>query len=298
MEEYLKEDNRENPLVKQLKIMVIALAALLVVVLVFFLIARRENRANMQIISDEKETLQQELMDLSSSYDGLKTNNDSLNAKLSFEQKKITSLMDQMKRFRANSYTEISQYKKEVNTLKTIMRGYVVQIDSLDQANKKLLAENREVKKQMDWVRERNKSLEEKTTRMEETLERAATLSVEQFALYPINRREKETTARKCAQLKAEFRITGNITAKRGARYIYLRVTRPDGKVITDNEQARFKFQNVELEYTARREVIYEGERLDVSIYWPNDGSLAQGKYSADLFSDGQQIGAGEFILK
>ncbi|MDR0765476.1 MAG: hypothetical protein LBF09_00875 [Odoribacteraceae bacterium] len=298
MEEYSKYPYRGDNPIKRLKIVVIALAALLAVLLVFFLVVYRENRANMQVISDEKEVLQQELIELAGNYDGLKTSNDSLNAKLSLEQEKITGLLDRMKRFRADSYAEINRYKKEVNTLKTIMRGYIVQIDSLDRSNKKLLAENNEVKRQIGRVRERNKTLEEKTTRMEETLEQAGALSTENVRLYPVNRRGKETVARKGAQLKVDFSITSNVTARRGPRYIYLRVTRPDGRVLAGDDGARFKHDNAELEYTARREIVYEGERLEVSIYWPNDGSLGQGKHVADLFSDGRQIGTGEFILK
>ena len=66
--------------------------------------------------------------------------------------------MDKMKKFRNDSYAEINRYKREIGTLKTVLRSYVVQIDSLNQLNQKLLAENKEVKKQMDWVRERNKT--------------------------------------------------------------------------------------------------------------------------------------------
>jgi hypothetical protein len=298
MEEYLNEKSQGNNLEKKLKIIVIMLTTVLVVLLVFFLVARRENRENMQVISEEKEQLQAELFKLTLDYDGLQGDNDTLNARLALEQEKIAGLMEKMKTFRANSYAELNRYKKEVGTLKAIMRGYVVQIDSLNQLNRKLAAENSEVKKQIGWVRERNKSLEEKTTRMEETLERASTLSIEQFRLYSINKRERETPVRKCAQLKADFTITRNVTARRGARVIYLRVTRPDGSVVPGGEQALFKYQNVELAYSARREIVYEGERLEVSIYWPNDGSLVRGKYIADLFSDNQQIGTGEFILE
>jgi hypothetical protein len=298
MDDYLQENYQGSGLEKKLKIAVWVLGAVLAVLLVFFLIARHENQANMQIISEEREELQQELTELSAHYDGLKTNNDSLNARLAVEQVKISELMEQMKKFRANSYAEINRYKKEVGTLKSIMRNYVVQIDSLNQINQQLRAENSEVKKQMIWLRERNKNLEEKTSKMEETLERAAALSVEGLALYPINKRERETPVRKCAQLKAEFALERNVTAKRGARMLYLRVTRPDGEVLPCEPVTTFKFQNVELECSARREVVYEGERLEVSIYWPNDGSLERGVYTADLFCDGVQIGSGEFALK
>lgn len=293
-EKVFVKDKRDKTLV----VIIGVLAAILIVLLVFFLMERNENRANMKAITEEKEILQQELADLSHNYDNLKTDNDTLNAKLAHEQEKIATLMERMKEFRNNSYAEINKYKKEIGTLKTVLRSYVVQIDSLNQLNKKLLAENQEVKKQMDWVRERNQRLEQRTERMAETLEKASTLSVENLTIYPVNKNGKETSLRKCFQLKVDFVIARNITAKRGPRMIYWRITRPDGQVIAASRKSFFKYQNTSLTYSARREVEYEGERLEVSIYWPNDGSLIKGKYIADLFSDNQQIGSTEFILK
>lgn len=275
-----------------------ALAVILVILSVFFLIEHKENKANMEAIMAEKEVLQQELTDLSHDYDNLQTDNDTLNAKLAHEQEKIAELMERMKKFQNNSYAEISRYKKEIGTLKSVLRSYVVQIDSLNQLNQKLLAENTEVKKQMTWVRERNKTLEQRTEEMAQTLEKAGTLNAEAIRVYPINKRDKETTLRKCYQLKTEFTLGRNVTAKRGARTIYLRIIRPDGEVIAASSKSFFKFQNTSLTYSARREIEYEGERLDVAIYWPNDGSLSKGEYTADLFCDNQQIGTTKFILK
>ncbi|MDY4044273.1 MAG: hypothetical protein SOY65_10800 [Marinifilaceae bacterium] len=275
-----------------------ALAVILIVLSVFFMIEHKENKANMEAIMSEKEVLQQELTDLSHDYDNLRTDNDTLNARLAHEQEKIAQLMESMKKFRNNSYAEINRYKKEIGTLKSVLRSYVVQIDSLNQLNQKLLAENTEVKKQMNWVRERNKTLEQKTEKMAETLEKASTLNVESISVYPINKREKETSLKKCYQLKTEFTIERNITAKRGTKTIYLRFTRPDGQVIAASSKSFFKFQNTTLTYSARREIEYEGERLEVAIYWPNDGSLIRGEYIADLFCDNQQIGTTKFILK
>lgn len=275
-----------------------ALAVILIVLSVFFMIEHKENKANMEAIMSEKEVLQQELTDLSHDYDNLRTDNDTLNARLAHEQEKIAQLMESMKKFRNNSYAEINRYKKEIGTLKSVLRSYVVQIDSLNQLNQKLLAENTEVKKQMNWVRERNKTLEQKTEKMAETLEKASTLNVESIRVYPINKREKETSLKKCYQLKTEFTIERNITAKRGTKTIYLRFTRPDGQVIAASSKSFFKFQNTTLTYSARREIEYEGEKLEVAIYWPNDGSLIRGEYIADLFCDNQQIGTTKFILK
>ena len=283
---------------KTLLIVIGVLSAILIVLFVFFMIEKKENRENMVAITAEKEELQQELTDLSHHYDHLKTDNDTLNNKLAHEQEKIASLMEKMKEFRNNSYAEINRYKKEIGTLKTVLRSYVVQIDSLNQLNRKLVAENTEVKKQMDWVRDRNKTLEQKTEQLAETLEKASTLSVENFKVYCVNKNDKETNLRRCFQLKADFSLARNITAKRGPRMIYLRITRPDGQVLAASSKSFFKYQNATLTYSARREIEYEGEKLEIAIFWPNDGSLEKGEYIADLFSDNQQIGTTKFILK
>ena len=295
MEENQLTKNKKD---KTLLIVIGVLSAILIVLFVFFLIEKKENRENMAAITAEKEELQQELTDLSHHYDNLKTDNDTLNVKLAHEQEKIASLMEKMKEFRNNSFAEINRYKKEIGTLKTVLRSYVVQIDSLNQLNQKLVAENTEVKKQMNWVRERNKTLEQKTEKMAETLEKATTLSVEDFRVYCVNKNDKETNLRRCFQLKADFSLTRNVTAKRGPRMIYLRITRPDGQVLAASSKSYFKYQNATLTYSARREIEYEGEKLEIAIFWPNDGSLEKGEYIADLFSDNQQIGTTKFILK
>lgn len=294
------ETNTElrNKREKTLKRILAVLAGLLAVLFILFLVEHSKNRKNMKALTTEKEMLQKELGDLSSDYDHLKTNNETLNKKLEFEQEKITKLLEEMKVFKANSYAELNKYRKEINTLKSIMRNYVIQIDSLNRINKKLTAENIEIKQQADWTRERNQKLESDAKRMQEVIARASALKTENFVVYPINKRGRETNLNKCYQLKADFVITENITAKRGERTVYLRITRPDDKVIAFSADATFKYQNVNLNYTAKRSFDYEGERLEVSIFWPNDGSLIRGRYIAELFSDNENIGSTEFTLK
>lgn len=283
---------------KTLVIIIACLAVILVALFIFFMLERAENKEHMEAIHQEKELLQQELTDLSHNYDDLKTNNDTLNSKLVAEQEKIATLMDKMKKFRDNSYAEINRYKKEVGTLKNVLRSYVVQIDSLNRLNQKLAQENTEVRKQINWVRERNQKLENQQKDMKEVIARASALKTENFTVYPVNKKDKEINWKRCFNLKAEFVITKNITTKRGERTIYLRLKRPDDKVIAFSEKAFFKYQNVSLTYSAKRDISYEGERLEVAIYWPNDGSLVKGKYIAELFCDNEVIGTTEFYLK
>lgn len=293
----------ENKVIKDKKdkvlvVIIVCLAVILIALFIFFMIERNENKAHIAAIHQEKELLEQELTELSHNYDDLKTNNDTLNAKLLGEQEKIAQLLDQMKKFRDNSYAEINRYKREIGTLKNVLRSYVVQIDSLNQLNQKLAQENTEVRKQMNWVRERNQKLENQQKDMKEVIARASALQAENFVVYPVNKKDKETNWKKCFNLKAEFAISKNITTERGQRTIYLRLKRPDDKVIAFSDKSFFKYENVSLTYSAKREITYEGERLEMAIYWPNDGSLIKGKYTAELFCDNEIIGTTEFFLK
>ena len=189
MEEIKKTEERKD------KMMVIAIAGLsviLVALFIFFMMERAENKKHVEAIHQEKELLQQELTELSHNYDDLKTNNDTLNDRLLKEQEKIATLIEKMKKFRDNSYAEINRYKKEVGTLKTVLRSYVVQIDSLNQLNRKLAQENTEVRKQMSWVRERNQKLENAQKDMKEVIARASALRVENLTVYPVNKNDNE----------------------------------------------------------------------------------------------------------
>ncbi len=295
MEDQYTEKDRKN---KILLTIIGCLSAIFVVMLIFFIIEKNENKKHITAIHQEKETLQQELSELSNNYDGLKTSNDTLNQKLSNEQEKVNTLLEKMTKLKNESYAEISAYRKEINTLKTALRSYVVQIDSLNRMNQKLVAENTEVKKQIDWVRERNTTLESESQNMKEVIARARALVAENFIVYPINKKGKEISWKRCFQLKADFVIAKNITATRGERTIYLHIIRPDEKVIAFSEDSFFTYRDASLTYAAKREFEFEGERLEMAIYWPNDGSLIKGKYVAELFCDNELIGTTEFFLK
>ena len=109
----------ENKVIKDKKdkvlvVIIVCLAVILIALFIFFMIERNENKAHIAAIHQEKELLEQELTELSHNYDDLKTNNDTLNAKLLGEQEKIAQLLDQMKKFRDNSYAEINRYKREI----------------------------------------------------------------------------------------------------------------------------------------------------------------------------------------
>lgn len=275
------------------------LGFILITLTIIFIFVKIENNKYIDEITAEKDSLNIELNTLSGEFKNLETDNDTLKIKLEDEQEKIALMLEKMRVFRNNSYAEISRYKKQVNSLRTVLRSYVVQIDSLNKLNKALTAENLEVKKQMFWAKDRANKLSEEKAKMAKKLSIAATLEAIDFTVYPINKKGRRIKKiRKATKLKAVFSLQKNITAKRGVRKLYIRITRPDETLLLSTEKGKFKYQGSNLEYTATREIEYEGELLEVALYWKNDKTLVKGNYKADLFSENNLISSTNFKLK
>ncbi|WP_421920931.1 hypothetical protein [Marinifilum sp.] len=277
----------------------IGLGIVLIVVAVMYYSEHRENKRYIGEITAEKVSLQNELQLLSADYDSLQTSNDTLNVQLKMEQEKIAELLERMRVFRNNSYAEINKYKRELGTLKEVLRDYIVQIDSLNTRNQLLTAENVRVKKQINWVKERNQKLEESTENMKEVISKASALDVAALICEPINKKGKTVKKiTKTVKLKTSFTLRKNITASTGAKEIFVRLTRPDEVVLGNPQNLLFDFENTKLVYSAKREIDYEGDELEVAIFWDNDGSLVAGEYKVDVFAEGNHIGNAKFLLK
>ena len=281
------------------KIVLISLGVILLTVSILFLKTYRENRQYISEIKVEKADLETELRSLSQNYDSLQTSNDTLNQLLVTEKGKIDELLERMRVFRNNSYFEINKYKKEVGTLKGVLRSYVIQIDSLNSKNKELNAENIRVKKQISWVKERNDKLENTTKNMKELISKASALDAAEIECSPINKKGRVVKKlSKTVKLKTSFKLRKNITITPGLKTIYIRIARPDEIILSNPEGLLFEYENTQIAFSAKRDIEYEGNELEVSIFWDNDDSLIKGEYTLDLFTEGIHIGNSSFTLK
>ena len=95
-----------------------------------------------------------------------------------------------------------------------------------------------------------------------------------------------------------DFTIVKNITAATGERTIYVRITKPDGTVLTKNSNHTFKYENTQLEYSIKKLIEYTGEEQSVTVYWDVEEFLNSGEYTVYLFSDGVMIGEKSFVLE
>jgi hypothetical protein len=66
------------------------------------------------------------------------------------------------------------------------------------------------------------------------------------------------------------------------------------------SEDNTFQFEDLKIQYSAMREVIYEGQDLAIAIFWDNSNEpdLMEGEYTVNLFADGNEIGETTFSLR
>ena len=295
------QENLKTPSDPRKNALVIILAVLLIVVVVMLFMQRSEHAQVTAQMKQEKAAIETELNGMVLGYDSLKRKNTNLNIQFEGAQNKVKELLTEIEQVKSTSFRQITKYRDEMTTLRKIMRDYVVQIDSLNQKNQRLMAENSTVKQEVTEVKTQNQNLEQEKKKLEQTVTIAATLEASNLKASGINKRGKEQTkASKVESVKIDFLLVRNQTAKRGAKNIYVRIQRPDQLLLTKSDNDLFKFEGLKIPFSATREVEYEGMDLPVSIYWDNTGqsTLIPGKYTIDIFADGNNIGTTTLDIK
>jgi len=281
-------------------VIIIMLSVLLIVVVVIFVMQHNENKKIVQALNLEKESIQTELSTLMTNYDSIHTNNQALQSELVGAQSKVKDLLQEVGQVKKVSYEQITQYRQEVTTLRNIMKNYVVQVDSLNRRNEKLMAENQQVKENFVQSESKNQQLEKEKESLKEKVKMAAQLEATDLVAVGVNRRGKEAeSARRAEQIKVSFVLSKNITAPRGNKVIYVRIQKPNQVLLQKSAGDVFQFEDLKIPYSAKREVTYEGNSLPVNIFWDNEGQeFLTGEYTVDLFADGNNIGTTKFFMK
>ena len=115
-----------------------AIAAVLAIVLAYVWFT---NYKLVGQLNEEKEELTQQMISLREDYDTLSSDYDEINAQLDSSREQVNQLIERLKETEARDRAKIRKYEKELGTLRSIMRNYIVQIDSLNTLNKKLTAD-------------------------------------------------------------------------------------------------------------------------------------------------------------
>lgn len=288
------DNERRNNLI------IILLSLLLVAVVTVFFVQRNENQKILNALNQEKMSIQTELTTMMTDYDSLFTNNESLQSELSMAQIKVKDLITEVGQVKQVSLGQVAQYRLEVTTLRSIMKNYIVQVDSLNRRNELLMAENTQVKQEFAQSESKNVQLEEEKGRLSERIKMAAQMEVTELVAVGINERGKDAeSARRAQQIRISLVLSKNVTAPRGNKVIYARIQKPNQVLFQKSANDLFPFEDLKIPFSAKREVTYEGNALPVNIFWDNEGEeFLPGEYTVDIFADGNNIGTTTFSLK
>ncbi len=289
-------DNKPKKRSTTLLMVVIGLLTVAITVLGIMLYQNSQKyHEEKQLIVEEKMDLERQLNEMIIEYDDLKTENDSINSLLVTEQDKIKRLL----KIDASNAQKIKMYKQELETLRKVMRSYIVQIDSLNTRNRELTEENIQVRTQLARVEEDREVLTKEKEDLSSQVAMASVLSAKNVIAEGLNKKSKPNDkSGKIEKVKVCFTVRENAITKAGKKIIYLRIVRPDEVVLTAGGSTMIEINGEQLVYTAYRELEYENQDIDMCIYWDKTEELIPGTYAVHLFAEGVEIGSTTFDLK
>jgi len=244
----------------------------------------------------DKQEMENEYERFTLQYSEMKTkiNNDSIIAQLTEEQMKTQKLLEELKQTKANDAREITRLKKELATVRAVLRDYVMQIDSLNRQNERLKAENTHVKEELAQRNTQIAGLSSEKASLSEKVAIAAQLDATNIQLLALKKNNKPVKKIKdCKTMQVSFTITRNVTAANGNRTVYVRIQNPGGNTL--NGGGTFAYENRNLQYTMKKNIEYTGEETSSTLYWPVTQMLEAGDYRVSIFVDGNMIGSRTF---
>ena len=282
--------------------LVLVILALMAGSVWLFLSLQEQKQVNqdMQELAElDKQEMENEYERFALQYSEMKTqiNNDSIIQQLTEEQMKTQQLLEELKRVKASDAREIARLKRELATVRAVLRDYVMQIDSLNRLNESLKQENTTVKAELEQRTQQVAGLSSEKASLSQKVAIAAQLDATNISLQLLNKRGKDAKKLKdCTQMKTSFVITKNVTASNGNRTVYVRIQNPGGNVLGGG--GTFAYENRQLECSAKKTIEYTGEETPVTVYWNVSQMLEAGDYRVSVFADGNMIGTKSFAFK
>ena len=268
--------------------------------LTFSLVQQKEANKEMQELADlDKKEMENEYELFARQYSEMMTqiNNDSIVEQLTQEQLRTQQLLEELKNVKSTNAREIARLKKELATVRAVLRNYVLEIDSLNRVNQTLTDENERMKSQYSEATRQIEGLSSEKASLSEKVAIAAQLDATNIRMVIKKKNGKIVKKIKdCRNIEVAFTIARNVTAPNGMKTFYVRITTPTGAVLGNG--ATFPYEDRNIEYSMKKSMEYTGEELQVSTYWNVAEFLSAGNYTVSIFADGNMIGSRTFQFK
>lgn len=282
-----------------LKNVMIALAVIAVVLAGLLAYIWYQKSALVSDLEAEKRDLTEQMVTLQNDYANLSSDYDSINSQLDTSRAEVAQLIERIKKTDATNRSKMRQYEKELGTLRSIMRNYIVQIDSLNTLNHKLTADAAAARKEAADTRQANEELTQKVESLSGKVAAGSVVKARGLRLEAYNSMDKVTDrSSRTIRLMASLSLVENELAPKGPVRVYIRVKDPDGIILTNSDRTSFTFNGESMVASASREVDYQGKEVDLSIYLNGIGDYSKGIYTVEAYTESSSLGSAELMLR
>lgn len=252
----------------------------------------------------ERDNVKSDLTLLKTDFENLHTNNKKLQAAIDQKKLQIDSLIQLAEKNKNDKYI-IAKLRKETETLRQIMQGYVHTIDSLNTLNKKLIVEKNDVIKKLDEEKNKSSQLNKDKESLQTTINNASVLSCYGITAQGIDikkggkKQSVTTKAKKTDVIRVSYSLGENKISKAGSRDVYVRIMTPDGKELAKSydDNYKFKFNGSMGYYAGKTTIDYANKEIGVTTTCEGEGAFIPGKYMIEITCDGVVVGQSSLTL-
>ena len=286
----------ENNSLKKIMYALIAVAVLLAGALAYIWYQKTSLVNELTI---DKEELTAQMIELQNDYASLSSDYDTINSQLDSSREEVSQLIERIQKTEATNRSKMRQYEKELGTLRSIMKSYIVQIDSLNTLNKRLTADAAAARREAAESRKREEALNKTVENLSGQVAAGSVLKARGIKIEAYNASDKVTDrSSRVVRLLTSLSLVENDLAAKGPVRVYIRVKGPDGILLTNSTQRTFEVNGEPMICSASREVDYQGKEVDMSIYLNDIPEYVKGIYTVEAYTEQTLLGSAELMLR
>ncbi|WP_372793857.1 hypothetical protein [Lutibacter sp.] len=284
------------------KIIVIALAVLLLVALGYTFYNNTEHKKLTDAIEEEKLEIEGNLDNMIIKYEEAIGQNTSMTNELSLERDRIISLRDSIKDLKGTNYSLIRRFRNEISKLEEKNR-------ELFSLNERLTSDNMLLTTNLDSARVNisrqiaaNDTLSIKNLNLSEKVAIGSVLKLSSAKVLAMREKTNgklvETSrARNADAFRINFTIAKNEISEQGERQVYIQIV--DSKGNTVASKGELTLNDVQINYSDQTIVNYLNEAVDIiSLVEVNRDSMDSGLYKVNIYIEDKFVGATQITLK
>lgn len=250
-------------------------------------------------LESEKNDLIVQLNTLNNDYASLSSDYEDVNLQLDSSRLEVQLLIEKLTKTEATNRAKIRQYEKELGTLRTVMRGYVKQIDSLHSLNKQLTADAARARQEAAENRKRSEELSKTVENLSGQVAAGAVIKARGLRAEAFNASNKVTDrSSRVKYILTTLSLVENDLAKKGPVVVYIRIKDPEGVLLLNDSQKTFTYEGTAMISSASREIDYQGSEVELGIYLNDIQEYAKGIYTVEAYTSDTFLGSTELMLR